>query len=134
MTALPWNHQDQTEMPPKWEKYSRQIILFFALIMAVSYTWISMATPYRLGHDQTYLGTFLAKDQDPTLYLRDYAFRDDTLYRSYIPAYRWLIANLIKLTGSFDRACSLWCQWWYFFSLWGQDSCCWNGASRSGLL
>ena len=20
VTALPWNHQDQTEMPPKWEE------------------------------------------------------------------------------------------------------------------
>ena len=63
-----------------------------------------MSTPYQMGHDQTYVGTLLAKDHDPTLYLRDYAFHDDSLYRSYIPAYRWLFAKLIHLTGSFDRA------------------------------
>ncbi len=89
-------------MPPKWQKkYSRQIILIFALIMAVFYTWTSMSTPYQMGHDQTYLGTFLAKDQDPTLYLRDYAFHDDTLYRSYIPAYRWFLNKLIRSDRQF---------------------------------
>ena len=72
--------------------------------MAVFYTWTSMTTPYQMGHDQTYLGTFLAKDQDPTLYLRDYAFHDDTLYRSYIPSYRWFLNTLIRLTGSFESA------------------------------
>ena len=92
-------------MPPKrQEKSSRQIILVFALIMAVFYTWTSMSTPYQMGHDQTYLGTFLAKDRDPTLYLRDYVFHDDTLYRSYIPAIRWLFDKLSRLTGSFDQA------------------------------
>ena len=53
--------------------------------MAMLYTLESMYTPYQMGHDQTYVGTMLAKDRDPTLYLRDYAFHDDTLYRSYIP-------------------------------------------------
>jgi hypothetical protein len=72
--------------------------------MAVFYTLTSMTTPYQMGHDQTYLGTFLAKDQDPTLYLRDYAFHDDTLYRSYIPSYRWFLNTLIRLTGSFESA------------------------------
>jgi hypothetical protein len=108
VTALPWNHQDkarQTGMPPKrQENSSRQIILVFALIMAVFYTWTSMSTPYQMGHDQTYLGTFLAKDRDPTLYLRDYAFHDDTLYRSYIPIIRWLFDKLSRFTGSFDQA------------------------------
>ncbi len=72
--------------------------------MAMFYTLESMYTPYQMGHDQTYVGTMLAKDGDPTLYLRDYAFHDDTLYRSYIPVIRWLFRELSLLTGSFDHA------------------------------
>jgi hypothetical protein len=72
--------------------------------MAVLYTVQSMSTPYQMGHDQTYVGTMLAKDHDPTLYLRDYAFHDDSLYRPYIPLIRWLFARLTLLTGSFDHA------------------------------
>lgn len=82
----------------------RQLIVVFALIMAAYYTLVSLMTPYQMGHDQTYVGTMLAKDRDPTLYLRDYAFHDDTLYRSYIPVIRWLFDRLSQLTGSFDNA------------------------------
>jgi hypothetical protein len=92
-------------IPSKWQEISPHLIIsIFALIMAVCYTWISLSTPYQMGHDQTYLGTFLAKDQDPTLYLRDYAFHDDTIYGSYLPVIRWLFATLSQLTGSFDQA------------------------------
>ena len=83
---------------------ARQIILIFALIMAVLYTLESMSISYQMGHDQTYVGTMLAKDNDPTLYLRDYAFHDDSLYRSYIPVIRWFFDKLTHLTGSFDQA------------------------------
>lgn len=82
----------------------RQIILVFALIMAVLYTAESLSTPYQMGHDQTYVGTMLAKDHEPTLFPRDYAFHDDTLYRSYIPLIRWFFQNLSQVTGSFDNA------------------------------
>ncbi len=97
------------EMPHKtplpWRKVSaRQIILLFALIMALFYTVQGMSSSYRMGHDQTYVGTMLAKDHDPSLYLRDYAFHDDSLYRSYIPVIRWFFDKLTRLTGSFDHA------------------------------
>ena len=104
MTVLQENLWQSGISTKRQDKSSLQIILVFSLAMAIFYTWTSMSTPYRMGHDQTYLGTFLAKDRDPTLYLRDYAFHDDTLYRSYIPAYRWFLNKLIHLTGSFDRA------------------------------
>ncbi len=82
----------------------RGILLVFALLLALGYTWHSAVTPYEMGHDQTYVGTMLAKDRDPTLFPRDYAFHDDTLYRGYIPLLRWLLQHLITLTGSFDAA------------------------------
>lgn len=80
------------------------ILLIFALLLALGYTWYSAVTPYQMGHDQTYVGTMLVKDRDPTLYARDYAFHDDTLYRAYIPLLRWLLQHLTTLTGSFDNA------------------------------
>ena len=108
MITLPWNHQDKTLQPgmsPKWQGLSpRLIIVIFALIMSLLYTLESIYIPYEMGHDQTYVGTMLAKDRDPTLYLRDYAFHDDTLYRSYIPLIRLFFQKLSQLTGSFDNA------------------------------
>lgn len=82
----------------------RLILLGLALLLALWYTWHSATTPYEMGHDQTYVGTMLAKDRDPTLFPRDFAFHDDTLYRSYIPLIRGLLHRLIDLTGSFDGA------------------------------
>jgi len=82
----------------------RGILIIFALLLALGYTWHSAVTPYEMGHDQTYVGTMLAKDREPTLFSRDYAFHDDTLYRGYIPLIRWLLQHLITLTGSFDAA------------------------------
>jgi hypothetical protein len=97
------------EMPHKpplsWQKISaRRLFLIFALIMALFYTVQGMSISYQMGHDQTYVGTMLAKDHDPSLYLRDYAFHDDSLYRSYIPVIRWFFDKLTGLTGSFDHA------------------------------
>ncbi|MGQ9921638.1 MAG: hypothetical protein ACUVRZ_09970, partial [Desulfobacca sp.] len=79
-------------------------MLILALLLALVYTWHSAVTPYQMGHDQTYVGTMLAKDRDPTLFSRDYAFHDDSLYRHYIPLLRGLLQRLINLTGSFDAA------------------------------
>ena len=99
LAEMPYN----TPLPGR-QISARQIILIFALIMAVLYTLESMSTSYQMGHDQTYVGTMLAKDNDPSLYARDYAFHDDSLYRSYIPVIRWFFDKLTHLTGSFDQA------------------------------
>jgi hypothetical protein len=77
-------------------------IIIFAMIMAVLWTGYSYYVPYQMGHDQTVLATIIAKDLDPGLYRRDYAFKDDSLYRNYIPLYRQLLRSLTKLTGSFE--------------------------------
>ncbi len=103
----------QSNYPP------RLILLGLALLLALWYTWHSAITPYEMGHDQTYVGTMLAKDRDPTLFPRDFAFHDDTLYRSYIPLIRGLLHRLIDLTGSFDAALLALVPVAVFFFTWG---------------
>ncbi len=90
--------------PASDKKGDLLLLLAAALLLALAYTYYSAVVPYEMGHDQTYVGTMLAKDRDPELYARDYAFHDDTLYRSYIPLIRWLLHQLMALTGSFDGA------------------------------
>lgn len=40
-----------------------------------------------MAHDQTIVGTMTARDLALGLYPRDYVFKDDSLYRNYIPFY-----------------------------------------------
>ncbi|MDP3183402.1 MAG: hypothetical protein Q8M54_11380 [Desulfobaccales bacterium] len=72
--------------------------------MSVLWTGYSYYFPYRMGHDQICLGTMIAKDLDPGLYPRDYAFKDNSLYRHYIPFFRQIMRSLTTLTGSFETA------------------------------
>ena len=88
----------------KIDNRHKLIIAVFAVIMAVGWTAYSYYLPYQMGHDQICLGTMIAKDLDPQLYPRDYAFRDNSLYRNYIPFFRQLIRGLMRLTGSFENA------------------------------
>ena len=78
-------------------------ILIFALCLAVGWTASSYYFPYVLEHDHTIVGTMVAKDLNPGLYPRDYAFKDDSLYRHYIPLVRQLFGGLARLTGSFEK-------------------------------
>jgi len=87
----------------KVNKQDTLVILIFAVLMALAWTTYSYYFPYQMGHDQLCLGTMIAKDLDPGLYPRDYAFKDDSLYRRYIPGFRGLMRGITRVTGSFEN-------------------------------
>ena len=83
---------------------NKVIIFIFAVTMALLWTAYSYYFPYQMGHDQICLGTMIAKDLDPGLYPKDYAFHDNSLYLNYIPFFRLIMRRLTTLTGSFETA------------------------------
>ncbi len=78
------------------------ILLSFALLSCLAFTFYRVYTPWCLTHDQIYLGTFDAREEDPGLFKRDYLFRTDSFYRYYLPVFRQLLSFLRELTGSFE--------------------------------
>ncbi|MCL4302818.1 MAG: hypothetical protein KJ077_44430 [Anaerolineae bacterium] len=52
--------------------------------------------------DMHLVANMVAKDLDPALFSRDYFLADDRFYRFYTPFYRWLLARLWQVTGSFE--------------------------------
>jgi hypothetical protein len=74
-----------------------------ALLAATAYVAASARHPgFTPNTDKDNVMIMVAKDLNPGLYASDYVFTDDSLYRFYIPWYRWLMGRLWILTGSYE--------------------------------
>ncbi|MBM4286965.1 MAG: hypothetical protein FJ135_02240 [Deltaproteobacteria bacterium] len=81
----------------------RIIIIVFSLLMALVFTLYRVYTPWNLNHDQINLGLFVAKNADPDLFLKDYAFHDNSQFSHYLPVFLTVLTFLQQLTGSFEK-------------------------------
>jgi hypothetical protein len=80
-----------------------KIFVFVILItVLLAHTIHSLRHPIFKTSDLHLLGVMVAKDMHPDFFVRDYIFADNYYYRFYTPSYRWLMAQLWRLTGNFE--------------------------------
>jgi len=54
-----------------------------------------------LSGDQLNIGIMVLKQSRPELFARDYAFKDMSLFRFYTPLWRWLVEQIMSITGDY---------------------------------
>ncbi|RPJ56543.1 MAG: hypothetical protein EHM12_10245 [Dehalococcoidia bacterium] len=77
------------------------------VLVVIAWTLDSLLTPMIKSTDLNIMATIVAKDMDPTLYPRDNLFASNELYRLYTPLYRWIVAQVWRLSGSFEIGLAL---------------------------
>lgn len=77
--------------------------IVFGLIV-IAWTLDSFLYPAIGSSDLNLIATMVTKDLDLTLYPRDNIFANVELYDFYTPLYRWLVAQLWLVSGTFESA------------------------------
>ncbi len=91
-------------------KLPRQEIIAACLVLAwvvVAWTLDSFLNPTIRSTDLNIMATIVAKDMDATLFARDNLFANDELYGLYTPLYRWVIAQMWQIGGTFETGLAL---------------------------
>lgn len=101
MNSTP-NNQPQTSTAPHLTLQQGLVVAVILLLVMVAWLVDSIRKMDALNNDFHVVATMVAKDLNPTLYLRDVNYATDQLYRFYTPTYRTLLGWLWQTSGTFE--------------------------------